>query len=152
MRTRVTFIGALGIAGVIAGTVPAEAVVLAAPGEKPVQAKPVAASAKATYWTFKNKKTGTCLTAGKVDNGKDKYGKAFLRACPRNGSDYQKWDWVEVDGYPDYKYLKNKRTGLCLTARIKKVETAKCLARYSDEQGWLLKTQGPHLFNESWNI
>jgi hypothetical protein len=60
----------------------------------------------ATYWTFKNERFGTCLTAG--DSGS-----AYATLC--QGWNRQQWDWVG-DGPGSYMQLKNRETGKCLVS------------------------------------
>lgn len=59
----------------------------------------------ASYWTAKNQRSGTCLTAGLGRS-------VFVSKCSR--STYQQW---HTTGDPQYGFylIQNRATGLCLT-------------------------------------
>ncbi|WP_433174452.1 RICIN domain-containing protein [Actinoallomurus sp. CA-150999] len=122
----------------------AGAIALSAPaGASTTQVRQVAAAKKVAYWTFKNKKTLTCLTAGK---GKT----AFVAKC--NGSSYQKWYWDGSGSIGKYKLLRNKATKRCLetaeseVAKYNKVSTQTCGAGgWNEGDAWRLTSHGTRL-------
>jgi hypothetical protein len=58
----------------------------------------------ATYWTFKSKQNGKCLTGSSS-------GKVWVAGC--NGGKTQQWDWIGSGKI--YNQLKNRSAGTCLT-------------------------------------
>jgi hypothetical protein len=62
------------------------------------------ANAAAVYWTFQNRQTGKCLTAGSTD---------VVWATSCNGSSSQQWDWI-ASSYSGWQLLRSRSTGLCL--------------------------------------
>jgi hypothetical protein len=100
---------------------------------------PASAQAAPTYWTFKNTKTGTCLTAGTS-------GVAFLGTC--NGSSYQQWDWLGNSSNGDNQLL-SRATGLCLATDHKNslnaVWTSSC--NWVDGQRWYYNAATKRMFS-----
>lgn len=86
---------------------PKRLAVVAALGAVITGATATTAQAAPTYWKFKNRYTGDCLTAGTS-------GKAYMAGC--SSSTYQQWDWV---GSGLYQQVKNRATGRCLMTDYK---------------------------------
>ncbi|GHE45242.1 hypothetical protein GCM10018785_13610 [Streptomyces longispororuber] len=66
---------------------------------------PATAEAAPSYWTFKNHRFNTCITAGDGDT-------AYGTHC--QGWKRQQWDWIG-GSHGIYHQLKNRETGKCLT-------------------------------------
>ncbi|GAA4630508.1 hypothetical protein GCM10023196_056140 [Actinoallomurus vinaceus] len=73
------------------------------------------ANAETVYWTFKNRQTGKCLTAGSSD---------VVWATSCNGSSSQQWDWIASNYSGGWKLLKSRSTGLCLRTDAKTTKNA----------------------------
>lgn len=98
-------------------------------------------SVAASYWKFKSKKAGTCLTGGKK-------GSAFLSKCS-GSSRYQQWHWVKSS--KPYKSLKNRATGGCLETKNSKVKrpvwAGKCNGTTGEKWAWKKGKLGSPLAN-----
>jgi hypothetical protein len=90
------------------------------------------AHAAGPYFTFKNKKTSTCLSGGVVQSNGT--GSAWAATCNPT-SYYQQWEWIGPYG----TQLKNRASGLCLmtdtNTSINAVWTSGCAAMTG--QNWL---------------
>ncbi|SDM98875.1 Cytolethal distending toxin A/C domain-containing protein [Streptomyces sp. cf386] len=93
----------------------------------------------ATYWTFKNERFGTCLTAG--DSGT-----AYATLC--QGWNRQQWDWVG-DGPGNFMQLKNRETGKCLVTDNKSDVNAVWLGTCNAVNGqwWYYAADTQGIFN-----
>jgi hypothetical protein len=90
------------------------------------------------YWALKNSHTGTCLTGGSASNGT---ASVYVTTC--NGSYYQQWHYLPLDGDTnDYHQLQNLATGLCLRTDHKTTvnavwnTTCSKSSQPSDDQLW----------------
>ncbi|MCO6003678.1 RICIN domain-containing protein [Actinoallomurus purpureus] len=77
----------------------------------------------ATYWTFKSRQNGRCLTGSTS-------GKAWVAGC--TGGSTQQWDWVGSGSR--YNQLKNRATGTCLTTDFKTYNNALWLSTCSSSR------------------